>query len=225
MYSCSNILQFYEYDTSTGQCLPIAEHTLHGKIISLAIHKPPHYNGQDHLFILTDTYIAFTCSWDSTTQSLRNERIIEGLYDTALRPAEAGEMVRVDPGNRCIGLSLYQGLLTFLLIHQQIPSKRKSITSAAPDGAILQTVSLRMKVLNLINFTFLNAEGPSPFLVVLWKDDELKRFISLWEVDKLYKAPDRDLVERTWANGESSANVDQGASLLIPTKNGISPKS
>ena len=220
LHSCSNVLQIYEYDVS-GQCLPIAEHTLHAKIIALAIHKPPTYTGQDHLFILTDKYIAFTCSWDITTQSLRNEKIMDGLYDTALRPAEAGELVRTDPGNRAIVLSLYQGLLTFLLIHQQVPSKRKLYLSSEIPGTILEAVSLRMRVLNLINFVFLNGDGIYPFIVVLWKDDELRRFISVWEVDKLYKAADRDFVGRSWANGENEMMVDQGARLLIPTKNGI----
>jgi DNA damage-binding protein 1 len=216
---CSNILQIYESD-STGHLVPIAEHTLHAKVIGLAIHKPAHYSGQDHLFILTDNYAAFTCSWDIQTQSLRNERIIEGLYDSALRPAEGGELVRTDPGNRAIGLNLYQGLLTFLLVHHQVPSKRKSISSVA-EGTILEAVSLRMKVLNLINFVFLRTEGVYPFIVVLWKDDELRRFISVWEIDKLYKASDRDFVERPWASGENAILVDQGANLLIPTRNGI----
>ena len=199
----------------------MAEHTLHAKIISLAIHKPPHYAGQDHLFVLTDNYVAFTCSWDATTQQLRNEKIIDGLYDSSLRPAEAGELVRCDPGNRAIGLSLYQGLLTFLLIHQNEPTKRKSISSTVPEGTILTAVSLRMKVLNLINFVFLRTDNVWPYVVVLWKDDELRRWISVWEVEKLYKASDRDFVEKPWANGENANLVDQGASLLIPTKNGM----
>jgi len=78
-----------------------------------------------------------------------------------------------------------------------------------------------MRVLNLINFVFLDGDGIYPFIVVLWKDDELRRFISVWEVDKLYKAADRDFVERSWANGENEMMVDQGARLLIPTKNGM----
>jgi hypothetical protein len=127
----------------------------------------------------------------------------------------------MDPGNRAIGLSLYQGLLTFLLIHQNVPTKRKSIPSSTPENTILQPVSLRMKVLNLINFVFLNTDSVYPVVVVLWKDDELRRFISVWEVDKLYKASDRDFVERPWANGENAKLVDQGANLLIPTKNGM----
>jgi hypothetical protein len=85
----------------------------------------------------------------------------------------------------------------------------------------LEAVSLRMRVLNLINFVFLNGDGTYPFVAVLWKDGELRRFISVWEVDKLYKAADRDFVERPWANGENQIMVDQGARLLIPTKNGI----
>jgi Mono-functional DNA-alkylating methyl methanesulfonate N-term len=171
--------------------------------------------------VLTDSYVAFTCSWDHETQKLRNERIIDGLYDSALRQAEVGELVRSDPGNRAIGLNLYQGLLTFLLIHQNVQSKRKSI-SPLPEGTILEAVSLRMKVLNLIDFTFLHVEGPWPVIVVLWKDDELRRFISVWEVERLYKASDREFVERQWASGETAMQVDQGASLLIPTKNGFS---
>lgn len=78
-----------------------------------------------------------------------------------------------------------------------------------------------MRVLNLINFVFLNGEGTYPFIVVLWKDNELRRFISVWEIDKLYKAADRDFVERPWANGEKEMMVDLGARLLIPTKNGM----
>jgi DNA damage-binding protein 1 len=166
--SCSNILRIYEYD-DTGQCIPIVEHTLHARIIALEVHKPPHYAGQDHLFILTDNYVAFTCSWDSSTQSLCNEKIVEGLFDTALRTAEAGEIVRLDPGNRAIGLSLYQGFLTFLLIHQHVPNRRKSVTGSVPEGTILEAASLRIKCLNLINFVFLNGEATYPCCVVLWK--------------------------------------------------------
>jgi hypothetical protein len=77
-----------------------------------------------------------------------------------------------------------------------------------------------MKVLSLINFTFLKADGVYPFIVVLWKNDELRRFISVWEIDKLYKPSDRDFVERPWANGDNAMPVDQGARLLIPTANG-----
>lgn len=79
-----------------------------------------------------------------------------------------------------------------------------------------------MKVLNLINFVFLKTDSVWPHVVVLWKDDELRRWISVWEVEKLYKASDRDFVDRAWANGENANMVDQGANLLIPTKDGIS---
>ena len=86
-----------------------------------------------------------------------------------------------------------------------------------------------MKHLNLVNFVFLDGEGFAspgnagwPVVVVLWKDDELQRFVSVWEVSKLYKASDRDFVERVWANGETAMMVDQGARILIPTNNGTS---
>lgn len=129
--------------------------------------------------------------------------------------------MRCDPGNRAIGLNLYQGLLTFLLIHRSVASKRKqSAGNQTVDGTILEAVSLRMKVLNLVNFCFLEGQSVYPCVVVLWKDEELRRCISVWEVDKLYKAPDRDFVEKTWANGENAVLVDNGANLLIPTKNG-----
>jgi Mono-functional DNA-alkylating methyl methanesulfonate N-term len=220
LFSCSNFLQILEYD-ETGQLIPVAEHSLHERIIGLAVHKPPHYGGQDHLFILTDNKVAFTCSWDLETQSLRNERVIEGLSDSALRPSEASERVRLDPGNRVIGLNLYQGLLTFILIHQHVPIKgRKSLTSNIPENTILEAVSLRTRVLNLANFVFLKTDGVYPYIAVLWKDNELKRFLSLWEIDKLYKAGDRDFVEHRWANGEKNVLVDRGANLLIPTANG-----
>ena len=220
----SNILQIYEYDSSTGQCLPHAQHPLHAKIIALAVHKPPHYTGQDHLLILTDNYAAFTCSWDPQTQSLRNEKCIDGLHDTSLRPAEAGELVRLDPLNRCFALNLYQGLLTFLLIQHTPPSssKRKSF-GAGVEGTIGEAVSLRMRVLNLVEFTFLRADGGYPYLAVVWKDDELTKWLSVWEVDKLHRAADRDFVERLWANGQASVPVDLGARLLIPTNNGTNP--
>ena len=88
-----------------------------------------------------------------------------------------------------------------------------------------EAVSLRMKVLNLVEFTFLRVEGGGPFLAVVWKDDELRRWLSLWEVDKLPRASDRDFVERLWANGAASMPVDQGARLLIPTNNGNPPEN
>jgi len=89
-----------------------------------------------------------------------------------------------------------------------------------------------MKYLNFVNFVFLGGEGFAspgnvgwPVVVVLWKDDELRRFVSVWEVSKLYKASDRDFVERMWANGENAMMVDQGARILIPTNNGAAPPS
>jgi hypothetical protein len=119
-------------------------------------------------------------------------------------------------------MSLYQGLLTFLLIHQPIATKRKqSISNQMPEGTILEAVSLRMKVLNLVNFTFLERQSVYPAVVVLWKDEELRRFISVWEIDRLYKASDREFAEKSWANGENAVLVDVGANLLIPTKNGL----
>jgi Mono-functional DNA-alkylating methyl methanesulfonate N-term len=217
--SSSNILQIYQY-SDTRQLIPIAEHAVYGKIIGLAIHRPPFYVGQDHLFILTDNHAAFTCSWDILSRSLRNEKIVEGLYDSSLRPAELGEFIRTDPGNRVIGLSLHQGLLALLLIHQNLPNRRKSTTSSIAEGTILEATSLRMKVLNLVNFEFLRLKSAYPHIVILWKNDELKRFISVWEVDKLYKPSDRDFVDRLWANGQKEILVDQGANLLIPTRDG-----
>jgi Mono-functional DNA-alkylating methyl methanesulfonate N-term len=47
--------------------------------------------------------------------------------------------------------------------------------------------------------------------------------VSVWEVTQLYKASDRDFVEKLWANGVNSVLVDQGANLLIPTDNGTTP--
>ena len=63
--------------------------------------------------------------------------------------------------------------------------KRKSILSSVLEGTILEAVSLRMKVLNLIDLVFLRREGVYPFIVVLWEADELKRYISVWEIDEL----------------------------------------
>jgi len=120
-------------------------------------------------------------------------------------------------------MSLYQGLLTFLLIQQPIPSSRRkqSNSTQVPEGTILEAVSLRIRVLNLVNFTFLERQSVYPVVVVLWKDEGLRRFISVWEIDKLYKTSDRDFVEKPWANGENAVLVDAGANLLIPTKNGF----
>ena len=78
-----------------------------------------------------------------------------------------------------------------------------------------------MKVLNLIDFVFLRNDGSWPLVVVLYKDNELRRRISVWEVEKLYKASDRDFVDRAWADGENSNVVDQGACFLIPTEDGM----
>ena len=78
-----------------------------------------------------------------------------------------------------------------------------------------------MKVLNLVEFTFLKGENAVyPVVAVVWKDDELRRWLSCWEVDKLHRPADRDFVERLWASGEANVPVDQGARLLIPTNNG-----
>ena len=43
------------------------------------------------------------------------------------------------------------------------------------EGTIGEAVSLRMKVLNLVEFTFLRADGGYPYLAVVWKDDELTK--------------------------------------------------
>jgi len=93
---------------------------------------------------------------------------------------------------------------------------------AVVEGTLGEAVSLRMKVLNLVEFTFLKEAGGGggPMVAVVWKDEELKRWLSLWEVDKLQRASDRDFVKRLWTNGEVSMRVDQGARLLIPTNNG-----
>jgi len=96
--------------------------------------------------------------------------------------------------------------------------------TAAVEGTIGEAVSLRMRVLNLVEFTFLRGErGGYPVLAVVWKDDELTRWLSVWEVDRLHRASDREFVERLWANGQASVPVDQGARLLIPTNNGNAP--
>ena len=147
---------------------------------------------------------------------------MDELFDSALRVSDIGALVRVDPGQRTIGLSLYQGLLTFLLIHQNLAPKRKQSmsTSTIVPGTILEAVSFRDKVLNLIDFVFLE-EQMCPTIVVLSKDQELQRFISLREIDKMYKPSDRDLLEKKWSDGQLSIMVDRTASLLIPTRNGI----
>lgn len=100
--------------------------------------------------------------------------------------------------------------------------KRKSILSSVLEGTILEAVSSRMKLSNLIELVFLRREGVYPFIVALWEADELKWYISIWEIVKLHKVSDLDFLEGTWSNGEkANLEVDQDANLLIPTKNGI----
>jgi DNA damage-binding protein 1 len=122
-------LQFYKIDCSTtlpmdsdhpttlaNDASLITEFHLNGRVSLITPHR--HESSLlDHLIILTEKYQLSEILFDP--ESGHWTTIVHGeVADKTGRPCNSGSLLLKDPGNRCLGLHLYQGLLKIIPMYQ-----------------------------------------------------------------------------------------------------------
>lgn len=171
----------------------------------------------DHLFVGTDRYQYFTCSWDESTKQIKTEQSYVDQADKVLRDSRDMDRCRIDPTRRFLTLELYDGVVTVVPIEQPSNKRvKRESSSVSRVGSLGEPVQVRIEELVTRSSAFVMTEPEdksNPRLAILWEDNQevpqLKvREISYYPGD----SPSADL--ETVA--ELRKELDAGVSHLIP---------
>jgi DNA damage-binding protein 1 len=77
----------------------------------------------DHLFVGTDRYQYFTCSWNDATKQIKTEQSYVDQADKVLRDSRDMDRCHIDPTSRFLTLELYDGVVTVVPIEQPSESQ------------------------------------------------------------------------------------------------------
>lgn len=102
----------------------------------------------DHLFIGTDRYQYFTCSWNASIKQLKTEQSYVDLADKVLRDSRETDRCHIDPTGRFMTLELYDGVVTVLpFIQPSNKRQKRENTSASQVGTLGEPVQVRTEEL------------------------------------------------------------------------------
>lgn len=180
----------------------------------------PASSSTDHLFVGTDRYQYFTCSWDQTAKQLKTEQSYVDQGDKTLRASKENDRVHIDPTRRYMTLELYDGVVTVVPIIQQSTKKpRRSSSAAAPPepGSLGEPVQVRVEEILTRSSAFLDAgldSKANPRLAILWEDNDDNPQLKLRELKYQSSAEQPSAELQTVA--ELRADLDAGVSHIIP---------
>ena len=169
---------------------------LYCRVATMELWKPGN-RATEQIFISTERYQFCILSYDAQ----RKEIVTEAKGDVADRigrASEVGQICVMEPNMKLIGLHLYDGLF-------------KVIPAGAGGSLMTESFNIRLEELKVIDLCFLRGL-PKSTLVMLFEDNKEGRHLKTYEVN----LREKDLVEGPWAQ----ANVEAGASRLIPIKTG-----
>lgn len=216
----ANRLEIYSFTPTAGLTL-IHSRAVYGYIIMLEAIRPS-TSQTDHLFVGTDRYQYFTCSWDAETKQLKTEQSYVDQADRTLRDTRENDRVHIDPTRRYMTLELHDGIVTVIPLVQ--PSTKKvrrdsSATMSSVPGTLGEPVSVRVEEISTRASAFLDADEDSkgnPQLGLLWEDNQEDPQLKVLELQ--YSAtgeqPTAELV--TVAELRQADRLDKGVSHLIP---------
>ena len=215
--SKANRLEIYEQNAE-GLTL-LHTKTVYGYITILDKLRPA-ASSTDHLFVGTDRYQYFTCSWDSETRQLRTEQSYVDLADKVLRSSQEVDRCHVDPTGRFMTLEVYDGVVSVVpFVQPPSTSKKTKKDSHAPKvGTLGEPVQVRVEELLTRSSAFMEADPSSkenPKLAILWEDNLENPQLVLREL-KYRSGPEQASAELDRAAELKGDALDKGVSHLIP---------
>lgn len=178
----------------------------------------------DHLFIGTDRYQYFTCSWNASIKQLKTEQSYVDLADKVLRDSRETDRCHIDPTGRFMTLELYDGVVTVLpFIQPSNKRQKREATSASQVGTLGEPVQVRTEEL-LTRDSALVATDPQgkepPQLAVLWEDNSGNPQLKVREL-KYSPSGEQATAELETIAELRGDQLDQGVSHLIPAHGGF----
>lgn len=192
---------------------------MYGYIIALNAIRPAS-SPTAHLFVATDRYQYFTCSWDAEAKELKTEQSYVDTADKTLRDTRENDRVHIDPTRRYMTLELYDGTITVLPLVQPSTKKMRRDSSAKSSnvpGSLGEPVPVRVDEIAIRASTFAHADEESkenPRLALLWEDNQGDPYLKTLEL-KYTTAADQGHADLT-TKDELRADLDKGVSHLIP---------
>ncbi|EXJ56278.1 uncharacterized protein A1O5_12545 [Cladophialophora psammophila CBS 110553] len=179
----------------------------------------PESSKTDHLFVGTDRYQYFTCSWNPQTKQLQTEQSYVDLADKVLRSSQEVDRCHVDPTRRFMTLELYDGVISVLPFVQPSNKRiKRENTSSTQVGALGEPVQVRVPELLTRSSTFLEMDPDSkdnPRLAILWEDNLENPQLVLKEL-KYRSGGDQASADLETVAELKGDQLDKGVSHLIP---------
>ena len=172
----------------------------------------------DHLFVGTDRYQYFTCSWDAETRQLRTEQSYVDQADKVLRDSRESDRSHIDPTKRFLTLELYDGIVTVVPIVQASNKRQKRESTTTNDvGTLGEPAQVRIEELLTRSSAFLDVDPESkenPKIAILWEDNTE---IPQLKVRELKYFPGGEQATASLETvAELRVQLDLGVSHLIP---------
>jgi DNA damage-binding protein 1 len=173
----------------------------------------------DHLFVATDRYQYFTCSWNAETRQLCTEQSYVDLADKVLRSSQEADRCHIDATGRFMTLELYDGVVSVLPFVQPSNKRaRRESNARVQVGGLGEPVQARIKELLTRDSAFLAADPGSkdnPRLAILWEDNLEEPQLVLREI-KYRVGGDQATAELELVAELKGDQLDKGVSHLIP---------
>ncbi|EXJ94392.1 hypothetical protein A1O1_02786 [Capronia coronata CBS 617.96] len=212
----ANRLEIYEQG-SEGLALLYSK-TVYGYITVLEKLRPAS-SKTDHLFIGTDRYHYFTCSWNADIKQLQTEQSYVDLADNVLRNSKEVDRCHIDPTGRYMTLELYDGVISVLPFVQPSNKRvRRETTTNTQVGTLGEPVQVRIEELLSRSSAFLAVDPDSkdtPKLAILWEDNLENPQLKLREL-KYYPGGEQATAEFETVAELRGDQLDKGVSHLIP---------
>ncbi|KIX00016.1 uncharacterized protein Z518_10943 [Rhinocladiella mackenziei CBS 650.93] len=212
----ANRLQIYEQGPEGLSLLHTK--TVYGYITILEQIRPAS-SKTDHLFVGTDRYQYFTCSWNAETKQLQTEQSYVDLADKVLRDSREVDRCHIDPTKRFMMLELYDGVISVLPFVQPSNKRvKKENTSNTQAGTLGEPVQVRIEELLTSSSAFLETDPESkdnPKLAILWVDNSENPQLKLREL-KYYPGGEQATADFETVAELGGDQLDKGVSHLIP---------
>ncbi|KAI9799838.1 MAG: hypothetical protein M1825_004399 [Sarcosagium campestre] len=205
----ANILEFHS-QSDNGLSLQHSR-TVYGKIVMLQrLRSLP--GSTDHLFVGTDKKLYFTVSWDPTKSELRTERSFRHHASGGARDSQFEPGCHMDPEERLLSLSLFEGIITVIPI---LRPKQGGKKAAAPLN-VGDPIPARIPELFIRSATFLYG-SKKPRYAILWEDGHKRVHLRTKEISFTAGSSSEPGTAEFIDTSFVLANLqDQGASHLIP---------
>ncbi|KAL7275659.1 hypothetical protein RUND412_001392 [Rhizina undulata] len=201
------------YDIESSGLVLKASFSVYGRVVALmTLH--PSTSPTEHLFIATDRYDIFTCSWDPVRRRPKSEYLSQDVSNKFLRESKAGPLYIQDPHGRQLGLHIYQGIFLSIPLVQRPKYSRKRILAAIATGSMEEPVPVHFNELDVVDLAFLHGTS-MPVVAMLYRDNTKDEGMHL----KTYEVIQQGRAFNQWEIRDDVLELE--VNLLIPM---IEPK-